>query len=148
MNLALEERPSRLPLSVACRALGLNRSSVYQRQKGLVGNDSTKRSRKNAPQPRALSEQECQGVLATLRSPEHSNQPPAEVHQRLLEQGDAPCSMPPACIGFCAREAKTVNDAIRRPAQHHAIPRLKATGPNQVWTWDIVRHEALLTAWQ
>ena len=25
----------------------------------------------------------------------------------------------------------------QRPAQHHAIPRLKATAPNQVWTWDI-----------
>lgn len=136
MKLAIEERPNRLPLSVACRVLGLNRSSVYQRQKGLVGNDSTKRSRKNAPQPRALSEQECQSVLATLRSPEHSNQPPAEVYQRLLEQGDAPCSVS-TMHRLLRKEGENGERRDQRPAQHHAIPRLKATSPNEVWTWDI-----------
>jgi putative transposase len=29
----------------------------------------------------------------------------------------------------------------RRPA--HLKPELVATGPNQVWSWDIERHEAL-----
>ncbi|MCF6263862.1 MAG: hypothetical protein L3J24_09795 [Xanthomonadales bacterium] len=27
----------------------------------------------------------------------------------------------------------------QRPAQHHAIPRLLARAPNDVWTWDITK---------
>jgi len=27
----------------------------------------------------------------------------------------------------------------QRPAQHHAIPRLVAQAPNQVWCWDITK---------
>lgn len=135
MRLAIEQRPSRLPLSVACRVLELNRSSVYQRRRGLVGNKA-KRCRKQAMQPRALSLVERQNVRDTLRSDEYRNQPPAEVHHRLLEQGKAPCSV--STMHRLLRE-KGENGERRnqRPAQHHAIPRLKATAPNQVWTWDI-----------
>ncbi|MGQ7848798.1 hypothetical protein ACUNV4_30180 [Granulosicoccus sp. 3-233] len=78
MSLAIEQRPERLPLSVACKVLGLNRSSVYQRQRGLVG-DKANRSRKNSVQPRALSEQERRDIRDTLHSEEYRNQPPAEV---------------------------------------------------------------------
>ena len=27
----------------------------------------------------------------------------------------------------------------QRPAQHHAVPRLLAQAPNEVWTWDITK---------
>jgi len=33
MNTVIEQRPERLPMSMACRALGLNRSTVYARLK-------------------------------------------------------------------------------------------------------------------
>lgn len=135
MRLAIEERPSRLPMSVACHVMGLNRSSVYERRRGLVGHKA-KRCRKQAKQPRALSFIERQEVLDTLRSEEYRNQPPAEVHHRLLEQGKAPCSI--STMHRLLRE-KQENGERRnqRPAQHNAIPRLKAMAPNQVWTWDI-----------
>jgi len=84
--LAIEQRPAHIPLSVACRVLGLNRSTVYQHRSGLVGGDSVKRCRQHAPQPRGLSEQERQQVLDTLRSPPHCNQPPAEVYERCLSR--------------------------------------------------------------
>jgi len=75
-------------------------------------------------------------VFDTLHSAEHCNQPPAEVYQRLLEQGEAPCSL--STIHRLLRHAGENGDRRnQRPAQHHAIPRLKATRPNQVWTWDI-----------
>lgn len=135
MTLAIEQRPERLPLSVACQVLGLNRSSVYLRKKGLVG-DAARRSRKNSVQPRALSKQERQGVLDILNSDEYSNQPPAEVRECLLEKGEAPCSV--STMHRIMRDEKQNGDRRdQRPAQHHAIPRLKANAPNQVWTWDI-----------
>lgn len=138
MSQAIEHRPDRVPLSVLCQVLGLNRSSVYQRQKGLVGKDSTKRCRKNVAQSRALSKQQRESVLTTLHSDEHKNQPPAEVHQRLLEQGQAPCSV--STMHRLLRKAGENGERRnQRPAQHNAIPRLKATAPNQVWTWDITK---------
>jgi putative transposase len=33
-------------------------------------------------------------------------------------------------------------DQLTHPA--YAAPELLATGPNEVWSWDIERHEALL----
>lgn len=135
MTLAIEQRPTRLPLSVACKVLGLNRSSVYQRQRGLVG-DKANRCRKNSVQPRALSEQECRTISDTLHSEEYRNQPPAEVHERLLEKGEAPCSVS-SMHRILRKRGENGDRRNQRPAQHHAIPRLKATGPNQVWTWDI-----------
>ena len=137
MTLAIRQRPERLPLSVACNVLGLNRSSVYQRQRGLVG-DKANRCRKNSAQPRALSEQECRTISDTLHSEEYRNQPPAEVHERLLEKGEAPCSVS-TMHRILRKEGENGDRRNQRPAQHHAIPRLKATGPNQVWTWDITK---------
>lgn len=135
MNLAIEQRPRRLPLSVACQVLGLNRSSVYQRRRGLAG-DKAKRSRKHSFQSRALSAKERQCVLDTLRSEEYRDQPPAEVRERLLEKGEAPCSV--STMHRILREQGENGDRRnQRPAQHNAIPRLKASAPNQVWTWDI-----------
>lgn len=136
MSLVIEHRPGRVPLSVACRALGLNRSSVNLRRLGLVGRDSVKRCRKKASQPRALSPEERQSVLATLRSAQYQNQPPAEVHARLLEQGHAPCSVS-TMHRLLRQKDESGERRNQRPAQHHAIPRLKATAPNRVWTWDI-----------
>jgi putative transposase len=135
VSLAIEQRPERLPLSIACHVLGLNRSSVYQRRRGLAGVKAN-RCRKHAPQPRALSAQERQHVRDTLRSEEYCNQPPAEIRERLLEKGEAPCST--STMHRILRE-KGENGERRnqRPAQHNAIPRLKASAPNQVWTWDI-----------
>ena len=143
MSLAIEQRPVRLPLSVACKVLGLNRSSVYQRRRGLAG-DKANRCRKSSAQPRALSPEEQQNVLETLRSEEYRNQPPVEVRERLLEKGEAPCSTS-TMHRLLRKQGENGERRNQRPAQHNAIPRLKATEPNQVWTWDIVRHEALLT---
>ena len=135
MSLAIEQRPEHLPLSVAFRVLGLNRSSVYQRLRGLVGSEA-KRCRKYSTQPRALSMQERKKVLDTLNDEAYRNQPPAEVHERLLEKGEALCSVS-TMHRILRAESENGERRNQRPAQHHAIPRLKATAPNRVWTWDI-----------
>lgn len=133
-----EQRPNKLALIRLCSALGLNRSSVYLRRIGLEGSTDESRCRKNAPQPRALSPVEREDVLNTLRSESFADQPPAEVYQRLLEQGDAPCSL--STMHRLLRHAGENGERRRqRPAQHHAVPRLKAYGPNEVWTWDITK---------
>ena len=138
MNAVLNERPERLPLVDACRALNLNRSSVYARQRRPESADPAQRSRQDSHQPRALSADERQHVLDTLHSEAFHDQPPAEVYAQLLEQGTYLCS-----ISTMHRLLRAANEhgerRAQRPAQHHAVPRLLAYRPNEVWTWDITK---------
>ena len=88
MSVLLTERPANIPLQPACRALGLNRSSVYARRRRVGEPAPARRSRKTAPQPRALALEERQRVHAVLTSAEFCNQPPVEVYHTLLERGE------------------------------------------------------------
>ncbi len=92
MNLVLE-RPAGVPLTAACRALVVNRSSVYARRRlsSLTPEQvAQRRSRRGCVQPRALSEQERDAIRDVLYAEEHRDQPPAEIHASLLEQGRYP----------------------------------------------------------
>ena len=138
MSVAIEQRPEGLALKRACSVLSLNRSSVYHRRAGLSGTSAVGRCRQHAPQPRALCEAERTQMLQTLRSQAYRDQPPGEVYQRLLEKGLAPCSV--STMHRLLREEHENGDRRnQRPAQHHAVPRLKASRPNEVWTWDITK---------
>jgi|GEM_PF-5407905 len=93
MNAVLAQRPARLPLARACHVLGLNRSTVYTRQKRAANDEQPRRSRKQSVQPRALSNRERAVVVEMLHSQPYCDQPPAEVYQRLLEQDQYLCSV-------------------------------------------------------
>ena len=139
MNAVVQERPEGLPLATACRALGLNRSSVYARQHASGRSEAeraARRSRRTCHQPRALAPDERQAVRAALYSPEYRDQPPAEVHAALLAQGQYLGSLS-TFHRILRADAAQGERRLQRPPQHHAIPRLAATAPNQVWTWDI-----------
>lgn len=139
MNLAIEELPARVSMSAVCRALVLNRSSVLQRCKGLIGNNTDKRSRKESSQPRALTNKECEQVEQLLFSEVYCNQTPAEVYHCLLEQGETPPCSVSTMYRILRRKRNNGERRQQRSAQHHAIPRLEATKANQVWTWDITK---------
>jgi len=134
----IDERPKRLPLASACRALGLNRSTVYARQREDLdeAERQRRRSRKASDQPRALSETERRETRQTLYSESYCDQPPAEIHAALLEQGRYLCSV--SSMYRLLRADRAVGERrAQRPAQHHAMPRLSAGQPNETWTWDI-----------
>lgn len=131
----VEHCPPQIPLQRACDALSLNRSTVYARRHQSAEDKTSRRSRRDAPQPRALSAEERRSVTDTLNSEEFQDQPPRAVYFKLLERGTCLCS--PSTMYRLLRKAGQIGE--RRPqreAQHHAVPRLKATAPNQVWTWD------------
>ncbi|MEO8327065.1 MAG: DDE-type integrase/transposase/recombinase, partial [Nitrospirota bacterium] len=87
-------------------------------------------------QPRALSADERTTVIELLHSNPYGDQPPAEVYQRLLEQEQYYCSV--STMHRIFRELKENGERRQqRPAQHHAVPRLLARAPHDVWTWDI-----------
>jgi putative transposase len=125
-------------MSIACAALGLNRSSMYGRRKRAEHNQPPRRSRKESVQPRALSEHECEHVIETLHSAPYCDQPPAEVYQRLLEQDQYLCSVS-TMHRLLRKQGESGERRVQRPAQHNAIPRLLAVAPNDVWSWDITK---------
>jgi len=128
MNAVLAQCPEKLPLARACQALGLNRSTVYVRQKRADNDEPPGRSRTQSVQPRALSARERTTVIETLHSEPYRDQPPTEVYQRLLEQEQYLCSV--STMHRILRGLRENGDRRhQRPAQHHAVPRLLAKAP-------------------
>ena len=107
--------------------MGRKELSEEQRQSNRV--------RKHCAQSRALNAGERDTILALLNSDEFVDQPPAQIYHTLLERGENPCSM--STMHRILRENQQNGERRQQRApQHHAIPRLQATRPNQVWTWD------------
>ena len=138
MNNVIGHRPERLPVLRACDVLGLNRSTVYAHQKRAANDEPPQRSRKLSIQPRALSAQERAVVIETLHSESYCDQPPAEVYQRLLEEDQYLCSVS-TLHRLLRKQCENGERRQQRPAQHHAVPRLLASAPHDVWTWDITK---------
>jgi putative transposase len=139
MIAALANRPRTVPLSAACAVLAINRSSVYARRarvrQGLSGSG---RSRANALQPRALTAEERRLVYERLNSEPLRDQPPGEVYQHLLENGEYLCSVS-TMHRILRAEGQNGERRSQRPAQRHAKPRLVAQAPNEVWSWDCAK---------
>ena len=138
MKLLLEQRPTHVPLIRACDALGINRSSVYWRRSRQAVCDEQRainKSRKQTQQPRALSAEERDEVLSLLNSEEFIDQPPHQVYHTLLERGEYLCSI--STMHRILRENRQHGERrAQRAAQSHAMPRLRASQANEVWTWD------------
>lgn len=117
----------------ACEALGLPRSSLY-----AARTPRPARVRQPAVPPRALSAEEKALVRHTLNSERFADQAPREVYATLLDEGQYQCSVP--TMYRILRENQEIRE--RRNQLRHPVyikPRLLATGPNQVWCWDITR---------
>ncbi|MCH7743255.1 MAG: IS3 family transposase, partial [Proteobacteria bacterium] len=138
MNAVLELCPERLPLTQACTALGLNRSNVYAHRRRSGNDEAARLSRKHSVQPRALSSEERSKVIEVLHSESYRDQPTAEVYQRLLEQAQYLCSVS-TMHRILRSKGQSGDRRNQRPAQQHAVPRLLAQAPNEVWTWDITK---------
>jgi putative transposase len=141
MTLLIDHPLDSLSERTACVILSLCRSTVRteRRRRIFCGPPAPRKtSRKGSYQSRALSEQEREVVLETLNRETFCEQPPMQVYYRLLEEGTYLCSM--STMHRLLREkAQNGERRLQRPKQHNAVPRLRATKPNEVWTWDITK---------
>jgi putative transposase len=71
------------------------------------------------------------------------DQAPRHVYAELLDEGTYLAS-PSTMYRILTAHGESSERRNQREARSHAVPRLEATRPNQVWPWDIVRHEAPL----
>ncbi len=113
-------------------ALGLSVATFYRRKK-----PASPRAPRPTP-PRALSPAERTAVLDELHSERFIDRAPAEVFYTLLDENRYLCSERTMYrILDENAEVRERRNQLRHPA--YAKPELVATGPNQVWTWDITK---------
>ena len=131
MSAALELGDS-VGKAVACRALGVPRASLYRRMLPAA-------PRRVRPTPaRALDAAERQTVLDHLHSERFRDKAPAEVYATLLDEGIYLCSIRTMHRILAQNgELKERRNQLRHP--QYKKPELLATGPNQVWSWDITK---------
>jgi putative transposase len=87
---------------------------------------------------RALNFEERAQVRTTLNSERFGDDAPREIYASLLDEGSYLCSV--STMYRILRENQEIcerRNQLRHPA--FAQPELLATGPNQVWTWDITK---------
>ena len=120
----------------ASEALGVSRATVY-RQRHRAARESVPQAKRPRP-PRSLTRKEQEEVLAVLHGPRFVDQTPQEIYATLLDEGIHLCSI--RTMYRLLSKNDEVND--RRNIVRHTKyqkPELIATGPNQVWSWDITR---------
>lgn len=133
---AMGEECEQVGTAELCEAFGVSRATLYRRRQAV-------KSPAAAPSPRpipsrALSPVERQYALDILNSERFMDTSPGEVYTRLLDEGVYLCSESTMYrILRANEEVRERRNQLRHPA--YAKPELLATGPNQVWSWDITK---------
>ena len=118
-------------LETACECLGIARSSYY-----YLVDPPVREPKPKKPSPRRLSDAERAHILAVCHSERFCDSSVREIYATLLDEGIYLASV--ATIYRILAEAGETRER-RRQATHPAKvkPELLATGPGQVWSWDI-----------
>ncbi len=129
---AVNQLSQQVGVSAACQTLGVPRSSFYYARQ-------PKRDPKPRPTPeRALKPEEKEQVLQVLNSEPFQDCAPREVYATLLDEGRYLCSW--STMYRILKEREQVSERrnqLRHPA--YTKPELLATGPNQLWSWDLTK---------
>jgi putative transposase len=132
---AATQLASEVGTAPACAAIGVARATFYRHRQ--VADCPCQKKPRPTP-PRALSANERRGVLDMLHSERFVDQAPAEAYATLLDEGRYLCSIRTMYrLLHGAQEVRERRDQLRHPQYHK--PELLATGPNQVWSWDITK---------
>ena len=128
------EHKATLGVAPVCQALAVPRATYYRWQHPRGEGEPPKPRRRV---PRALPA-ERQQVLALLHSDRFADLPPAEVYATLLDEGTYVCSIRTMYrILHAHAEVRERRRQLRHP--RYQAPELLATGPNQLWSWDITK---------
>ena len=138
---------------IVCQALDLDRASLYR---GVAKLKSAARAdngadtvtepirivepihRRARTSPRALSNAQEQEVFDLLHGERFVDKAPPQIYSTLLDEGKYLCSV--STMYRLLRRAGEARE--RRNQRRHPVytkPELLATGPNQLWSWDITK---------
>ena len=132
MQAAIDELTPLVGRRRACAALAVPRATWYRRRRPPQPRRPPRRH------PRALSEQERGEVLACLHEERFQDCAPPQVFAALLDEGRYHCSIRTMYRLLAQRgENRERRDQLMHPP--YQKPELLATGPNQLWSWDITK---------
>ena len=118
----------------ACTALGLPRATWYRAQRKTPNAQAAVRK----PSWRALSSVERQQVFDIAHDERFVDLALPQIYAITLDEGCYVCSQRTMYRVLESRgEVRERRDQVTRPL--YARPELLATGPNQVWSWDITK---------
>jgi len=133
---AARELSPEVGVSMSCRSLGASRATFYRSR------ERTPEVPPGRPKPRshrALTEAERSDVLSVLHEPGFVDQSPAAVYARLLDERQTYLCSIRTMYRILASQGEVRERRNQRRHPNHPIPRLVASRPNQVWTWDITK---------
>lgn len=118
-------------VSAACATLGIPRSTFYYAQ-------NPRKASPRKDHPRKLSEKEEIEIRKKLNGERFQDRTPRDVYAALLDEGTYLCSWRTMYrILGKYDEIRERRNQLRHP--EYKKPELLASGPNQVWSWDITK---------
>jgi transposase InsO family protein len=105
----------------------------------LIGDGCGHDRRKGSPRliTHKLTKEERQRILLTCNQPEYASLPPGQIVPALADQGLYIGSESSFYRVLHAHGQVHRRGRARPPQEPRAVPRLRAAGANQVWSWDI-----------
>jgi transposase InsO family protein len=124
-------------LAPACAVLGISpRTLQHWREDGGVKADARQQAAQRREPANKLSKHERQRILAVANSEEFAHMPPSQIVPALTDRGLYIASE--SSFYRVLREANQLAHRGKAKAPKHRRPTpLKATAPNQLWSWDI-----------
>ena len=121
----------------AAQAFGVPERTWRHQRRSAAGKIPKRAPRARKAPPSRLDESERAVILDTLNSDRFCDLAPAQVYAALLDEGTYLCSER-SMYRILAAAGEMPGDR-RRQRKHpkRAVPRLRADGPNQCWSWDI-----------
>ena len=128
----IADQQATLGVAPVCQALAVPRASYYRWRQPKAATPAVRHV------PRALPPEERERVLAVLHDDRFADLPPAEIYATLLDEGKYVCSTRTMYRILAEHdEVQERRRQLRHP--HYQAPELLATGPNQLWSWDITK---------
>ena len=122
-------------LAPACEVVGMDPRTVQRWRRQGVGDD--RRAGPLTKPKSALSGTERARVLNLVNSPEYRDKSPKQIVPLLADRGEYVASESTVYRILRAEGQLKHRATSEAPAKRHRPEPLTATGPNQVWSWDI-----------
>jgi putative transposase len=123
----------------ACSEIGICLRTLKRWRKAFADDGDGHDRRKGSPRLvlHRLSEEERQRILLTCNQAEYASLPPGQIVPALADQGLYIGSESSFYRVLHAHGQAHRRGRARPPQEPRAVPRLRASGANQLWSWDI-----------
>ena len=139
IELISEANAAGAALVPACCEIGISLRTLKRWRKAFGGDGDGVDRRKGSDRlvGHRLSEEERQRILLTCNQAEYASLPPGQIVPALADQGLYIGSESSFYRVLHAHGQVHRRGRARPPQEPRAVPRLRAAGANQVWSWDI-----------